>query len=83
MHWELEWRLFFLEVGIGLWRWKSNLIDENTKEKMTRGKLQTFRWCKNHKEWKDQRGLGAKLIFFNLASVCFVCSLASECKIAK
>jgi hypothetical protein len=29
----------FLEVGIGLWRWKSNLIDENTKEKMARGKL--------------------------------------------
>jgi hypothetical protein len=26
----------FLDVGIGLWKWKSNLIDENTKEKMTR-----------------------------------------------
>lgn len=52
-------------------------MNEKIKEKTTWGKPQTFWQCKDYEEWKDQRGLEAKLIsfgfFFNFASIYFVC----------
>jgi hypothetical protein len=53
-------------------------MNEKTKDKWQEESYRTFDSAKDHKECKDQRGLKAKLIFlgffFNLASICFVCS---------
>ncbi len=41
-HCEVEMATFFSEMGIGLRRWKFNIMDKKMKERMTRGNLQTF-----------------------------------------